>query len=149
MIDDAQRAVSEFSRLFNLPISDSPRKLKRERVELRAKWMSEEIDEFRKADDIVDQLDAIADLLYYAIGVFVEMGVDGGRVLHLVHEANMAKVRPGEKPLFDADGKVLKPESWRSPKEGIRKWIEEVSASSPTESTSEGSKPQRPSGSDK
>jgi predicted HAD superfamily Cof-like phosphohydrolase len=123
MLDVAQSAVSDFSRLFDLPVSDFPHKLTGERVELRAKWMSEEIEEFRGADDISDQLDAIADLIYYALGVFVEMGVDGGRVFEFVHEANMAKLRPGKEPIYDSDRKVLKPEGWFPPKERIRQWL--------------------------
>ena len=118
MLENAQASVTEFNRLCDLPVSNSPCELTKERVELRAKWMSEEIDEFRKATDIVEQLDAAADLIYFAIGVFVEMGVDGGRVFQFVHEANMSKVQPGQKPVFK-DGKVVKPDGWIPPKDRI------------------------------
>ncbi len=126
MINSAQNAVREFNRLFNLPVSEQATRLSRERVELRVKWMSEEIEEFRKANNILDQLDAVTDLIYYAIGVFVEMGVDGSMVFQFVHEANMAKVSPGEKPRYNPDGKVMKPENWTSPREKIRRWLSET-----------------------
>jgi predicted HAD superfamily Cof-like phosphohydrolase len=131
MLEAAQKSVTDFSRLCDLPVSDSPRELARERVELRAKWMSEEIEEFRNAADIVDQVDAVTDLIYYALGVFVEMGIDGGRVFRFVHEANVTKVRPGEKPTYNTDGKVLKPEGWVPPKERIRQWLGTISPDPP------------------
>jgi predicted HAD superfamily Cof-like phosphohydrolase len=127
MLDAAQKAVTDFNKLFGLPVSDSPRELLRDRVELRAKWMSEEIEEFRAASDGVDQLDAVADLIYYALGIFVEMGIEGGRVFEFVHHANMTKVRPGEQPVYNSEGKVLKPEGWIPPKEQIRSWLCSVS----------------------
>jgi predicted HAD superfamily Cof-like phosphohydrolase len=125
MFDEAQKAVQKFNEVFGLPISEAPRKLDRSRVELRAKWMREEISEFLEATDIVDQVDAAVDLIYYALGVFVEMGVDGSKAFELVHQANMKKLGPDGKPIYNAEGKVLKPADWLSPKERIRQWLDD------------------------
>jgi predicted HAD superfamily Cof-like phosphohydrolase len=87
--------------------------------------MREEISEFLEATDIVDQVDAAVDLIYYALGVFVEMGVDGSKAFELVHQANMKKLGPDGKPIYNAEGKVLKPADWLSPKERIRQWLDD------------------------
>ena len=119
----AQQLVHKFHETFGLPISIAPIKLKKSRVELRAEWMREEIEEFLEANDVVDQLDAIADLIYYAVGVFVEMGIDGDRVFELVHRANMNKLDRDGRPVYDEKGRVTKPYDWISPKESIREWL--------------------------
>ncbi len=123
MLKEAQAAVCDFSRAFNLPISRAPTQLGHDRVALRAKWMKEEIEEFVQAESIVDQADAIADLIYYALGVLVEMGIDGSRIFEIVHTANMAKRRAGGLPQYEQDGKVAKPEGWTSPKTAIQQWL--------------------------
>jgi predicted HAD superfamily Cof-like phosphohydrolase len=123
MIIEAQRAVCEFNKAFNLPISESPKLLERDRVLLRGKWMKEEVDEFFDATDIVDQVDAIIDLMYFALGALVGMGVDGDEAFRLIHEANMAKLGNDGKPIYNEEGKVIKPEGWVSPKESIRQWL--------------------------
>lgn len=121
MFEAAQRAVSEFNQAFNLPISTSPRRLPAGRVKLRAKWMKEEIAEFEKASDIVDQADAIADLVYFALGVFVEMGINGSDVFKVVHRANMEKLPSSGVALYDKEGRVTKPRNWKSPQNLIKK----------------------------
>ena len=123
MLVDAQQAVLEFHRTFNLPISNSPNKLERNRIEFRAKWMMEEIEEFLESTNIVDQADAIADLIYFALGVFVEMGIDGSKIFEIVHQANMNKLGQNNKPLYNEEGKVTKPDNWVSPHERIEQWL--------------------------
>lgn len=123
MITEAQNAVHEFHRIFNLPIPKHPVTLERSRVLLRAKWMREEIDEFVNSVEMVDQVDAMADLIYYALGVFVEMGLEGGEAFRLVHRANMEKSGKDGKPIYNEEGKVVKPEGWISPRESIKQWL--------------------------
>jgi predicted HAD superfamily Cof-like phosphohydrolase len=122
MFNEAQEAVKEFHKIFGLPVGETITLLREERVELRANWLTEEIDEFRCAKNMTEQLDAIADLIYFAIGVFVEMGVDGSKVFELVHEANMTKLDSEGKPLYE-NNKVTKPEGWTSPYQRIDFWL--------------------------
>ena len=126
MINDAQQAVQKFHRVFNLPIGKKPHKLDKNRVEIRVKWMIEEITEFIQAVDLVSQADAIADLIYFAIGVFVEMGVDGENVFELVHQANMKKSISKGKILHNSEGRILKPDGWISPDKKIRELLSEI-----------------------
>jgi predicted HAD superfamily Cof-like phosphohydrolase len=126
MLLKAQQAVHEFHKVFNLPISDTPKELERERIELRAKWMKEEIAELLEAGDVVDQVDAVIDIIYFAIGVFVEMGIDGSKAFELVHHANMKKLAQDGKPIYNEEGKVIKPDGWVSPKEVIHQWLDDL-----------------------
>lgn len=125
MLHKAQSAVHEFHRLFGVPFSNSPMLLASDRVEARIKWMQEELEELRAATDIVDQADAIADVIYFALGAFVEMGLDGGTVFALVHDSNISKLGPNGELSRDIDGKIVKPQGWTSPKQRIRQWLEE------------------------
>lgn len=123
MLVEAQKAVQEFHESFKLPIAKHPHYLERTRVELRAKWMAEEIEEFLGSSDIAEQVDAVADLIYFALGVFVEMGIDGSRVFEIVHQSNMKKLDQQNNPLYNEEGKVIKPTNWVSPNESIHQWL--------------------------
>jgi len=123
MFYKAQQAVQVFHQTFGLPVSPKVSGLDKKRVELRAKWMLEEVQEFLNATDLVSQADAIADLIYFAIGVFVEMGLDGSKIFEFVHQANMKKIGDTGQARFDDDGRVMKPNNWVSPREQIRNWL--------------------------
>ena len=123
MIGDAQKAVQEFNEIFGVPISSSSVLLDEERVQLRAKWMIEEINEFSSSTSIEAQADAIVDIIYYALGVLVEMGVDGNEVFNIVHQANIRKLLDNGQTITDKEGKILKPNGWKSPIEEIRNII--------------------------
>jgi predicted HAD superfamily Cof-like phosphohydrolase len=125
MFSEAQKAVHEFHDKFQFSIPTKPTLLPMERVETRAKWLSEEIEELVRAQDIVDQVDAVADIIYFALGIFVEMGIEGSPVFELVHQANMQKLGDNGQPMRDVDGKIVKPADWISPRERIRDLLSE------------------------
>lgn len=124
MLARAQQAVREFHYKFDFTIPDKPTLLPSERIAIRAKWLREEIQELEHAINITDQADAAADIIYFALGIFVEMGIEGSEVFNLVHQANMQKLDAQGQLMRDPDGKILKPEGWVSPKEKIRAWLE-------------------------
>lgn len=119
-----QEMVREFHRAFNHPVATRPGMLKAERVGNRASWLQEEVDEFVAATSLEQQVDAVADLMYFALGTMVELGVDAAPVFDLVHRANMTKLWSDGKARFGADGKVQKPAKWVAPEELIAKEIE-------------------------
>lgn len=82
------------------------------RVTKRGSWMLEELIEFLRADTVVDQADALTDLLYFVMGTFVEMGIKPDALFDIVHNANMAKLVNG-KPMRDKQGKIIKPTGWK------------------------------------
>ncbi|MDR1567201.1 MAG: Cof-type HAD-IIB family hydrolase [Streptococcaceae bacterium] len=64
-------------------------------------------------DVLVQEVDAMVDLLYFTYGSFVLMGVDPHRIFEIVHEANMGKLWPDDTAHYDeVTGKILKPANW-------------------------------------
>ncbi|GIP02074.1 hypothetical protein J28TS4_04810 [Paenibacillus lautus] len=78
----------------------------------RSSWMLEELIEFMEAETLEDQVDALTDLIYFAIGTFTLMGVKPEPFFNIVHAANMGKLHEDGKPRFDEQGKIVKPEGW-------------------------------------
>lgn len=118
----AQMAVREFHRTFYHPVATEPKRLEKAEFDRRIGWMREEINELEASGNIIDDVDALADLIYFALGFFVEMGVDGSKIFEIVHKANMDKLREGEVK-YRSDGKVHKPDDWVSPEEKIREYF--------------------------
>ena len=78
--------------------------------------------------DLIGQVEALIDTLYFTYGSFVLMGVDPERIFEIVHQANMGKVFPDGKAHFDpVTHKILKPDDWEekyAPEPAIKKEIE-------------------------
>lgn len=107
--------VREFQIAFKNPAPEEQVMLEPERAGKRYKWMLEEIDEFLEADNIYDQADAMIDLIYFALGTMVEMGVKPQKLFEIVHAANMKKLWEDGKPHYNSDGKTIKPAGWADP----------------------------------
>jgi predicted HAD superfamily Cof-like phosphohydrolase len=68
------------------------------------------------ADDKVEQLDALIDILVVTMGAVRAAGWDGEAAWKEVMDTNFAKIDPTTgKVIKRADGKVLKPEGWQAP----------------------------------
>ncbi len=64
-------------------------------------------------DPLVDQVDALIDVLYFTYGSFSLLGVDPEPLMAIVHQANMGKLFPDGQPHYDpVTNKVLKPANW-------------------------------------
>jgi len=81
--------------------------------------IAEEVQELNEAcedNDAVEQLDALIDILVVTIGAINSMGADGEGAWQEVMQTNFAKIDPDTgKVRKREDGKVLKPEGWKSP----------------------------------
>jgi predicted HAD superfamily Cof-like phosphohydrolase len=130
-----RKQVGEFHAAFDQPTLDRPQVPSDERVKLRVRLVGEEfcemldaiygkdcVDAVRGAIaalvrdgvvavDLVELVDALADLDYVVEGTRQEFGVDGEPVAAEVHRSNMAKVGGVKRP----DGKILKPAGWTPP----------------------------------
>ncbi|NRF91494.1 hypothetical protein HQN89_10730 [Paenibacillus frigoriresistens] len=96
-------------------------------VAKRISYFLEEITEFAAADELEDQVDALIDLIYFAIGTFTLMGVKPEAIFDIVHAANMGKVGPDGRVIRNDQGKIQKPEGWQdnfAPENRIRAEIE-------------------------
>lgn len=117
--------VREFHEKFGHPVAASPRMIATPRALSRGKWMNEEVAEFLVAKDIYEQADAMIDLIYFALGTLVEMGLEADELFDIVQQANMAKLWSDGKPHYNPkDGKVIKPEGWQDPAPLIRAYID-------------------------
>jgi len=68
------------------------------------------------ADDRVEQLDALIDILVVTMGAIRAGGFDGEGAWREVMNTNFAKIDPDTgKVRKREDGKVLKPEGWKAP----------------------------------
>lgn len=102
--------------VIGLPVAEPPTRLTGERFKHAYDHLEEELHEFLDAKTKEDQLDALVDLIYVALGRIIEIGVTPGAAFDIVHKANMAKhsgkvaSRPNSQG-FDA----VKPEDWEAP----------------------------------
>ena len=121
--------VRKFHEKFGHPVAPQPRMVERGRALSRGKWMNEEVAEFLVAQDIYEQADAMIDLIYFALGTLVEMGLEADELFDIVQKANMAKLWPDGKPHYNPkDGKVIKPDGWEDPAPKIKAYIDAVIA---------------------
>ena len=68
------------------------------------------------ANDRVEQLDALVDILVVTMGAIRAAGWDGEAAWKEVMDTNFAKIDPDTgKVRKREDGKVLKPEGWKAP----------------------------------
>lgn len=112
--------VAEFNReVVALPIPKTPQVLGKQRRTWANAALQEELKEFNDAadaGDVLEAADALIDLVYFALGRLVEMGVPATAVMDEVQRANMDKER-GE--LSKRPGSMghdaVKPAGWQAP----------------------------------
>ncbi len=105
------RDVEEFTKKFNLPISEILTYPATDRMAL----LAEEFDELLIANargDLAGVLDGLVDLAYVIIGTAIQAGLPFDDAWNLVHAANMEKVLG--KPDDHHQG-ITKPEGWVRP----------------------------------
>lgn len=89
----------------------------RRQMALYEDLIAEELQELHEAEDSIDRLDALVDILVVTIGrALSEFSVDVVEQAWLeVLRSNLAKVGPDGKVVKREDGKVLKPDGWTAP----------------------------------
>ena len=71
------------------------------------------------ANDTVEQLDALIDILVVTIGAIHSMGADGEGAWNEVMRTNFANIDPDTGHVRKrGDGKILKPQGWEPPELG-------------------------------
>ena len=87
-----------------------------QQYQLYCNLIREEFDELCASDNIVDDLDALIDILVVTIGAIHSLGANGEAAWLEVMRTNFAKIDPETgKVRKREDGKVLKPEGWTPP----------------------------------
>jgi predicted HAD superfamily Cof-like phosphohydrolase len=108
--------VKTFHRKFNFIVNEKPTHLTTRLLAERIHCMQEELDEFKsgaKQQDMAEMADALVDLVYFALGTAVMMGLPWDRLFADVQRANMQKVRGMTKRGFVFD--ACKPVGWVAP----------------------------------
>jgi predicted HAD superfamily Cof-like phosphohydrolase len=77
----------------------------------------EELDEAIDADDRVEKLDALLDIMVVTLGALHSLGVDDENAWKEVISSNMSKIDADTgKVLKREDGKVIKPDTFKPPR---------------------------------
>src|SRR6266581_2675306 len=132
--------VAMFHEVFDLPIAEKPTQVTAKQMQLRLDLLDEEYCEYRRAaqsGDLVEIADALADIIYIAIGTALVYGIPLEEVWESVQMSNISKAGPcpdcdsycvdyGNQPCrwcsgngylvnYFPNGKVAKPEGWKAP----------------------------------
>ena len=110
--------VMEWHTTYNVPVGDKPFPLTVDRQKLRMDLIEEEWKELILAGhtgNFIEQVDALADMVYVIYGMAIEMGVNLDTVLEEVQRSNMSKLGLDGKPIYREDGKVLKGPNFSPP----------------------------------
>lgn len=108
--------VARMHRKFGLGVSDEPGMLTKELEKERLECLQEELDELRRAfeqGDFAEQADALVDLVVFAKGTAVLMGLPWAELFDDVMQSNLAKVRGVGHRGHKVD--LVKPAGWRGP----------------------------------
>jgi len=119
------RDVADFHELIlKDPADSAPTLISLEFCMVRAAFMAEELTEYNEAivkADIVGIADALADIIYVALGTAYKMGLPFNEIWNAVHSANMHKIRGTTKRKNKID--AMKPVGWRGPEAAIARAI--------------------------
>lgn len=108
--------VEQFFRKFGFMVNDHPVHLKQDLLQKRYAMLLEEVLEFKhgmESRNLAEQADALIDLVYFAKGTALMMGLPWEALWADVHDANMSKVRGTGKRGHGYD--VIKPKGWKPP----------------------------------
>lgn len=90
--------ILEFNKAFGVSTEQVPNKSvfdKTEFINYRISLVLEEVNELIEAvknKDLVETVDALADIEYVVLGFYTALGVNGDKAFDIVHESNMSKL---------------------------------------------------------
>ena len=112
------RMVAKFMQLYSQELPRKPKIPCGKTARMRIKLIIEEVWELSWAmwkGDLVGIADALCDLLYVVYGMALAYGIPIDKCFREVHRSNLSKLGADGKPIYRADGKVIKPEGWQAP----------------------------------
>lgn len=116
-VDRMLSCVERFNReIVGFPVPGRPVMLDKDRAAFALEALTEELTEFMEASSLEGQADAMVDLIYFAMGRIVEMGLCPGALFDEVHAANMRKERGARSKRPSSAGfDAVKPPGWKQP----------------------------------
>ncbi len=118
MVREFSKAMGQPLDLKHPPIDGTYVEAQHEAVKLRKRLIMEEYNEVLDAiDKEPDEnvLKELADLVYVTYGYAATFGWDLDEAVRRVHTSNMSKLGDDGKPIYRADGKVLKSDNYQKP----------------------------------
>tara|TARA_Y100000385_G_scaffold291005_1_gene366637 strand:+ start:35393 stop:35770 length:378 start_codon:yes stop_codon:yes gene_type:complete len=115
---DIQRDVERFMLAADQPVSRVPKIAQSDQENLYMDLIAEEYAELVTAmsnNDIIESADAIADLIWVAIGLASTIGIPFDRVWNEVKRSNDSKTVNGTLIKNPETGKVMKPSTFSEP----------------------------------
>jgi len=113
--------VEKFHDTFGIPNEYAPKAtISNDLIDLRFKLMAEENEEYLEAaknGDLVEVADALGDMMYILCGTILSHGMQHKieEVFEEIQRSNMSKLGEDGKPIYRADGKVLKGPNYFKP----------------------------------
>lgn len=96
-----------------------PKPMDKAAIAFLSDMIFDELKELAEAEVLVEQVDALVDLIIYILDQAAVHGYNLDPILMAVHAANMKKRFPDGTFHKRVDGKVIKPEGWQAPDEEI------------------------------
>lgn len=127
-MQDILNMVAEFHTHFGLQHRPQPSLIPADEWQLRHEIMREESSEYAEAcaeNDLLGIADALGDQLYVLCGTIISHGLQDRitAIVAEIHRSNMSKLDAQGKPIYRADGKVLKGPHYTPP--DLRKYVED------------------------
>ena len=110
--------VGIFMKTFGQDVKDKPSFSTDKINKLRIDLIKEELDELSEAmknKDLLEVADALTDILYVTYGAGHAFGIDLDKCFNEVQSSNMSKLDSNGKPIYNADGKVMKGPNYFKP----------------------------------
>ena len=110
--------VAEFMKACDQQVVETPQMPDEFTTSLRLHLIHEEVHELVEGirnQDIVEIADALTDILYVVYGAGHAFGIPLDKCFDEVQRSNMTKVMPDGKVLKNAEGKVMKPDTYQEP----------------------------------
>ncbi len=110
--------VGIFMKTFGQDVKNKPSFSTDKINKLRIDLIKEELDELNEAmkhKDLLEVADALTDILYVTYGAGHAFGIDLDKCFNEVQNSNMSKLDSNGKPIYNADGKVMKGPNYFKP----------------------------------
>jgi len=110
--------VGMFMTTFGQEVKTKPGLSSEKINNLRINLINEELEEFKQAvknNDLKEVIDALTDILYVTYGAGHAFGVNLDECFDEVQKSNMSKLGKNGKPIYNADGKVMKGPNYFKP----------------------------------